>query len=140
MGQAVIVSATQSPIGKAYRGALSDTSGPRLAAHALTGPHGHAGITGEEIHDIGSAEGNRPATSIAGLRPVLGTPAHPLIRAPRAARLRRTGGSAREDGGQPVGPWVIDRSTRLTSAEINSRPATNRWSKPTASRKSSSRS
>ena len=81
MREAVIVSTTRTPIGKAYRGALSDISGPQLTAHALTGPRDQAGITGEEIHDIvlGCAEGNRPATSLAGLKPVLGNRSSPTV-------------------------------------------------------------
>ena len=35
MSRAVIVSTARTPIGKAYRGAFNDTSGPTLAAHAL---------------------------------------------------------------------------------------------------------
>jgi acetyl-CoA C-acetyltransferase len=49
---AVIVSTARTPIGKAYRGTLSDISGPQLAAHALTAALDRAGITGEEIDDV----------------------------------------------------------------------------------------
>ncbi len=92
MREAVIVSTSRTPIGKACRGALSDISGPQLAPHALTGPRDQAGITGEEIHDIvlGCAEGNRPATSLAGLKPVLGNRSSPTVTAGYASQpLRR---------------------------------------------------
>jgi acetyl-CoA C-acetyltransferase len=52
MREAVIVSTARTPIGKAYRGTLSDISGPQLAAHALTAALGRAGITGGEIEDV----------------------------------------------------------------------------------------
>ena len=52
MREAVIVWTTRTPIGKAYRGALSDISGPHLAAHALTGALDPAVVTGEEINDV----------------------------------------------------------------------------------------
>jgi acetyl-CoA C-acetyltransferase len=50
--EAVIVSTARTPIGKAYRGTLSDISGPHLAAHALTAALDRAGVTGEEIDDV----------------------------------------------------------------------------------------
>jgi acetyl-CoA C-acetyltransferase len=49
---AVIVSTARTPIGKAYRGTLSNISGPQLAAHALTAALDRAGVTGEEIDDV----------------------------------------------------------------------------------------
>jgi len=50
--EAVIVSTARTPIGKAYRGTLSDISGPQLAAHALSAALDRAGVTGEEIDDV----------------------------------------------------------------------------------------
>ncbi|WP_280481707.1 acetyl-CoA C-acyltransferase [Nocardia cyriacigeorgica] len=52
MRQAVIVSTARTPIGKAYRGAFSDTSGQRLAAHAIEHAVRRAGIEGAEIDDV----------------------------------------------------------------------------------------
>ena len=52
MREAVIVSTARTPIGKAYRGTLSDISGPQLAAHALTAALDRARVTGEEIDDV----------------------------------------------------------------------------------------
>ena len=52
MREAVIVSTARTPIGKAYRGTLSDISGPHLAAHALTAALDRAGATGGEIDDV----------------------------------------------------------------------------------------
>src|SRR5262249_59064450 len=52
MREAVIVSTARPPIGKAYRGTLSDISGPHLAAHALTAALDRAGATGGEIDDV----------------------------------------------------------------------------------------
>ena len=49
MREAVIVSTARTPIGKAYRGTLSDISGPHLAAHALTAALDRADVTGGEI-------------------------------------------------------------------------------------------
>jgi acetyl-CoA C-acetyltransferase len=50
--EAVIVSTARTPIGKAYRGTLSDISGPQLAAHALSAALDRAGVTGKEIDDV----------------------------------------------------------------------------------------
>ena len=47
--EAVIVPAARTPIGKAYRGALSDISGPQLAAHTFTGALDRAGVTGTPL-------------------------------------------------------------------------------------------
>ncbi|MFH9981927.1 acetyl-CoA C-acyltransferase [Streptomyces sp. NPDC017179] len=52
MREAVIVSTARTPIGKAYRGSFSDTSGQHLAAHAITGSLRRAGIDGQEVEDI----------------------------------------------------------------------------------------
>jgi hypothetical protein len=103
--EAVIVPATRTPIGKTYRGALSDISGPQLAPHALTGPRDQAGINGEEIHDIvlGCAEGNRPATSLAGLKPLLRNRSSPTVTACYASQLY-DGPSARSRRSQPPRP------------------------------------
>ena len=77
MREAVIVSTTRTPIAKAYRGALSDISGPQFAAHALTGPGDQDGITGEEIHDIvlGCAEGTGQPLALPGSSPSSATAA-----------------------------------------------------------------
>ncbi|MDP3342425.1 acetyl-CoA C-acyltransferase [Frigidibacter sp.] len=48
MTEAVIVSAARTPIGKAYRGAFSDTSPQQLAGHAIREALGRAGITPED--------------------------------------------------------------------------------------------
>jgi acetyl-CoA C-acetyltransferase len=47
--EAVIVPAARTPIGEAYRGALSGISGPQLAAHTLTGALQRAGVTGTPL-------------------------------------------------------------------------------------------
>ncbi|MET0318518.1 MAG: acetyl-CoA C-acyltransferase [Rhodococcus fascians] len=52
MREAVIVSTARTPIGKAFRGAFNDTSGPHLAAHAITGALAKAGIEGAEVDDV----------------------------------------------------------------------------------------
>ncbi|MBF6440286.1 acetyl-CoA C-acyltransferase [Nocardia cyriacigeorgica] len=52
MRQAVIVSTARTPIGKAYRGAFSDTQGQELAAHAIEHAVHRAGIEGAEIDDV----------------------------------------------------------------------------------------
>jgi hypothetical protein len=122
--EAVIVSTTRTPIGKAYRGALSDISGPQLTAQALTGPRDQAGITGEEIHDIvlGCAEGNRPATSLAGLKPVLGNRSSPTVTADYASQLY-DGASAGSRRSQPPRPRfpLIGISGRLRGEALRRR-------------------
>lgn len=52
MKEAVIVSTARTPIGRAYKGSFSDTSGPSLAAHAITGALTRAGIEGSEVEDV----------------------------------------------------------------------------------------
>ncbi|MEU7380606.1 MULTISPECIES: acetyl-CoA C-acyltransferase [unclassified Streptomyces] len=52
MREAVIVSTARTPIGKAYRGSFSDTSGQHLAAHAITGSLRRAGVDGQDVEDI----------------------------------------------------------------------------------------
>jgi acetyl-CoA C-acetyltransferase len=52
MREAVIVSTARTPIGKAFRGSFNDTSGQHLAAHAITGALGRAGLEGGEIEDV----------------------------------------------------------------------------------------
>jgi acetyl-CoA C-acetyltransferase len=52
MREAVIVSTARTPIGKAYRGAFNDTTGPTLAAHAISHAVSRAGIGGEDVEDI----------------------------------------------------------------------------------------
>jgi acetyl-CoA C-acetyltransferase/acetyl-CoA acyltransferase len=52
MTEAVIVSTARTPIGKAYRGALNDTTGPTLGAHAISHAVSRAGIDPGEIEDL----------------------------------------------------------------------------------------
>ncbi|MFF7901783.1 acetyl-CoA C-acyltransferase [Streptomyces sp. NPDC007920] len=52
MREAVIVSTARTPIGKAYRGSFNDTSGQRLAAHAITGSLRRAGVDGQGVEDV----------------------------------------------------------------------------------------
>jgi acetyl-CoA acetyltransferase family protein len=52
MRRAVIVSTARTPIGKAYRGAFNDTSGPRLAALALQHAAQRAKVEPDEIEDV----------------------------------------------------------------------------------------
>ena len=52
MTDAVIVSTARTPIGKAYRGGLNDTSGADLAAHAIRNALSRAGVDGGEIEDV----------------------------------------------------------------------------------------
>ena len=52
MTEAVIVSVARTPIGKAYRGALNNTHGPTLGAHAVAAAVERAGIDGSEVDDV----------------------------------------------------------------------------------------
>ncbi|SED57895.1 acetyl-CoA C-acetyltransferase/acetyl-CoA acyltransferase [Rhizobiales bacterium GAS191] len=52
MRRAVIVSTARTPIGKAYRGAFNDTSGPTLAALALRHATQRAKVEPGEIEDV----------------------------------------------------------------------------------------
>ena len=52
MRRAVIVSTARTPIGKAYRGAFNDTSGPTLAAIALKHATQRAKVDPSEIEDV----------------------------------------------------------------------------------------
>ncbi len=52
MSEAVIVSTARTPIGKAYRGALNDTSGATLGAHAIAHALKRSGLDGAEIEDV----------------------------------------------------------------------------------------
>ena len=52
MIQAVIVSTARTPIGKAYRGALNSTSGPRLAGHVIRHAVQRADVDPAEIEDV----------------------------------------------------------------------------------------
>jgi len=52
MAEAVIVSTARTPIGKAYRGALNDTPGATLGAHAIAAALARAGLDGGEIEDV----------------------------------------------------------------------------------------
>ena len=52
MRQAAIVSAARTPIGKAYRGALNNVSGPTLGAHAVSAAVARAGVEPTEVDDV----------------------------------------------------------------------------------------
>lgn len=52
MREAVIVSTARTPIGRAYRGAFNDTSGPALAGHAIQHAVARAGVDPVEVDDI----------------------------------------------------------------------------------------
>ena len=52
MKDAVIVSTARTPIGKAYRGAFNDLSGPSLGAAAVSAAVERAGIDGLEVDDV----------------------------------------------------------------------------------------
>lgn len=52
MREAVIVAARRSPIGRAYRGALNNTHGPTLGAHAIAAVVEQAGIDPALIDDV----------------------------------------------------------------------------------------
>lgn len=52
MVDAVIVSTARTPIGKAYRGALNDTTGATLGGHAIEHALARAGIEGGEVEDV----------------------------------------------------------------------------------------
>jgi acetyl-CoA C-acetyltransferase len=52
MAEAVIVSTARTPIGKAYRGALNDTTGATLGAHAIARALERSGLEGGEIEDV----------------------------------------------------------------------------------------
>lgn len=52
MREAVIVSTARTPIGKAYRGAFNDTSGPALGGHAIKHAVERSGIDPAEIDDV----------------------------------------------------------------------------------------
>ena len=52
MREAVIVSTARTPIGKAYRGALNDTSGADMGAHAIRHAVSRANIDGAEVEDV----------------------------------------------------------------------------------------
>ena len=52
MKQAVILSTARTPIGKAYRGALNNTEGPTMAAHAISHALERAGVEANEVEDV----------------------------------------------------------------------------------------
>jgi acetyl-CoA C-acetyltransferase len=52
MKHAVIVATARTPIGKAFRGALNETHGSRLAGHALSAALERAGVEGEIVEDV----------------------------------------------------------------------------------------
>lgn len=77
MKEAVIVSTTRTPIGRAYRGAFNNTQGQSLAGHAIRHAVERAGVAPDEVDDViigcalqqGSTGGNvaRQALIAAGL-------------------------------------------------------------------------
>src|SRR5687767_11453054 len=52
MTEAVIVSTARTPIGKAYRGALNDTHGATLGAHAVRAAVERAGVEPADVEDV----------------------------------------------------------------------------------------
>jgi len=52
MKEAVVVSTARTPIGKAYRGAFNDLSGPTLGAAAVSAAVERAGIDTAEVDDV----------------------------------------------------------------------------------------
>ncbi|MBE0694771.1 MAG: acetyl-CoA C-acyltransferase [Aquamicrobium sp.] len=52
MVDAVIVSTARTPIGKAYRGALNDTTGATLGGHAIAHALARAGLEGGDVEDV----------------------------------------------------------------------------------------
>ena len=52
MSSALIISTARTPIGKAYRGALNDTGGATLGAHAIQYAVEKSGIDPAEIEDV----------------------------------------------------------------------------------------
>jgi len=50
--EAVIVSTARTPIGKAYRGAFNNTTGPELGGHVIKESRKRAGIEGGEVDDV----------------------------------------------------------------------------------------
>lgn len=52
MREAVIVSTARTPIGKAYKGVLSNVKTPSLAAHAIRAAVDRAGLEGGEVEDV----------------------------------------------------------------------------------------
>jgi acetyl-CoA C-acetyltransferase len=52
MREAAVVATARTPIGKAYRGALNDTQGQALAAHAIGAAIDRAGVDPGEVEDV----------------------------------------------------------------------------------------
>jgi len=52
MIEAAIVSTARTPIGRAFKGSLNNIKSPSLAAHAIRGAIGRAGIDGGEVEDV----------------------------------------------------------------------------------------
>jgi acetyl-CoA C-acetyltransferase len=50
--EAVIVSTARTPIGRAYRGAFNNTTGPELGGHVIKEAVKRAGIDGAEVDDV----------------------------------------------------------------------------------------
>lgn len=48
----MLVSTARTPIGRAYKGTLSQATGPEMAAHAITGALAKAGVDGKEVGDV----------------------------------------------------------------------------------------
>jgi acetyl-CoA C-acetyltransferase len=52
MREAVIVSTARTPIGKAYRGAFSDTQGQAMGAHAIKHAVARANLDPDDVDDV----------------------------------------------------------------------------------------
>ncbi len=52
MTEAVIVSTARTPIGKAYKGALNNTEGATMIAHAISSALSRAKVEGAEVEDV----------------------------------------------------------------------------------------
>lgn len=52
MREALVVATARTPIGKAYRGALSDVTAPEMAAHAIASALGRRSVEAGEVEDV----------------------------------------------------------------------------------------
>lgn len=52
MREALIVATARTPIGRAYKGSLSETTGPHMASHAIAGALAKVGVEGGEVEDV----------------------------------------------------------------------------------------
>lgn len=63
MSAAFVVSTARTPVGKAFKGALNNTPGPTLGAHAIAHAVERAGIDPAEIEDVILGVGNQEGTT-----------------------------------------------------------------------------